>query len=317
MTTQLQYGMDGDRPYGLYYQHSGRTPISAVLLAGLAGAAAAIIVGIGYAYLVEYVPYIKLRFIATMAFGALVGFVTARIAKAGKVRSLSVGLAISGVATLAGYYVCWLVWVKNLLGDNATYGQLILQPAFFCRVIQLINLEGVWRMSKSDTENVKGIFLTLIWFGEAASIFGCSLGLAFGLLREEMFCESCNHWCGKPGVVRQVVIGDPIRLKQTLESHDFSYLDSLEATAGDRHWEVCCDYCSSCNRLHALSIKQKLVTRNKKGAVTGQKKSTLVNRLLLDDAEAQALRAGPAAGLGQAPPPTPVSNTPTAPDGAA
>ena len=316
MTTQLQYGMGGDRPYGLYYEHSGRTPIGSLILAGAVGVLAAIIAGIVYAYVVEFVPYIKLRFLATMGFGAMVGYVTARIAKTGKVRSLAVGLAIVGTATLVGFYVCWVVWTKVMLDEifhsqpkySLHYLDLILSPKYFWGWIVRFNKAGIWRMSKSDTENVKGVFLSLIWFGEAVSIFGCSLFVAFKVLREEMFCEACNRWCGKPAIIRRLVVGDPIRLRQTLEAHDFSYLDTLEPTAGDRYWEVNHDYCSSCKKLHAVSVKQNLITRNKKGVVTGRKMSTVVDRLLLEEAEAELLRKGPQKGD--------VNNTPTAPDAA-
>jgi hypothetical protein len=294
MTTQLQYGMEGDRPYGLYYEHSGRTPLPSVLLAGLAGIVAALAAGIAYAYVIEFVPYIKLRGLAACGFGALAGFVTARIAKAGKVRSLSVGLAIVGVATLAGYYACWLVWIKNLLGKAPiTYGDLIIHPGILLTIISNIVSEGVWRMSEHDTENVKGTFLVLIWIAEAAAIFGMAFLAAAQVLRGEMFCETCNRWCGRPATLRRVAIGDPIRLKQSLEAHDFSYLDSLPPSAAEKHWEVAHDYCSSCNRLHALTIKQHAITRNKKGRVTAQKHTTLVNRLIIEGGEAQALRSGP------------------------
>jgi hypothetical protein len=300
MTTQLQYGLGGDRPYDLYYQHSGRTPVASVLVAGIVGIAAAIVAGIIYAYIVDLVPYIKLRFIATMGFGAAVGFVTARIAKAGKVRSIPIGLAIVGFATFVGYYVCWIVWIKLVLSEalsnrpnfQLTYSQLILSPPYLWDWITRINRFGIWLMSKGDKEPVKGAFLTCLWFVEAASIFGCSLAVAFYALREEMFCEACNRWCGKGTPIRRVEIGDPIRVRQTLEAHDFSYLDTLPPTAGDRYWMITHDYCPGCNRLHALSVKQNIITRNKKGAVAGQKKKTVVNRLLLEEAEAQSIRQG-------------------------
>jgi MFS family permease len=80
----LQYGMDGERPYGLYYRHSGHTPIASLLLAGTLGMAAGVAMALVYAYLIEVVPFIKLRFLATMGFGAAVGAVTAAIARAAR-----------------------------------------------------------------------------------------------------------------------------------------------------------------------------------------------------------------------------------------
>ena len=115
--------------------------------------------------------------------------------------------------------------------------------------------------------------------------------------------------------------------KQTLEMHNFSYLQSLEPTARDHFWEVHHDSCPACNRLHALSVIEHTITRNKKGVATAKKQKKLIDRLLLDQKEAHALRAGPASGSvlvatpvappSVAPPAPPPSNTPIAPDGAA
>src|SRR5205085_12394181 len=132
----------------------------------------------------------------------------------------------------------------------------------------------------------------------------------------EMFCEPCNRWCGKGATIRRTAPGDAIRLKQTLEMHNFAYLESLEPTARDQFWEVLHDSCQKCNRLHALSVIEHTITRNKKGAVTAKKQKKLIDRLLLDEKEAQALRRG-SVPVAVAPPPPPASNTPSGPGGAA
>src|SRR5438105_5411612 len=215
MTGQLQYGVEGERPYSLYYAHSGRTPLSSLLVAGLGGAVAAIIASTAYAYLIAVVPSAKLRGIMPLLFGMLIGFVTARIAKAGKVRSLAVGLAVVGVVTFIAYYVAWVVWIRvlaaplfNRPNSGMTILHLLLNPYRLSRFIASINQNGAWFFSKGDKEPVKGIVLSLFWIAEALCIFGGSLGVAYGLLREEMFCEPCNRWCGKGATIRRTAPGD-------------------------------------------------------------------------------------------------------------
>ena len=118
----LQYGMGGERPYGLYYRHSGHTPVASLLLAGALGIVAGVVLAVVYAYLIEVVPFIKLRFLATMGFGAGVGALTAAIAKAGKVRSTAVVLALVGVVTLVAYYFAWVFWLKLVLAEPFARG---------------------------------------------------------------------------------------------------------------------------------------------------------------------------------------------------
>src|SRR5260221_7541009 len=112
MITQLQYGMEGDRPYSLYYQHSGKTPLISILLAALAGIAVGIVLAFAYAYVDAWCPYAKGRMLATVVFGLGIGGATAAIAKAGKVRSLAVVLALVATVTLVAYYFAWIFWVE-------------------------------------------------------------------------------------------------------------------------------------------------------------------------------------------------------------
>jgi len=335
MTTQLQYGMGGDRPYSLYYQHSGKTPISSIVLAGLAGAAAAVVLAVVYGYIDAYCPYAKLRGIATVFFGLGVGGATAAIAKAGKVRSMAVVLALVGAAALVAYYACWVVWIEAAFGRMhfgpnvrlPTYGNLILSPVTFARCIRFFNENGYWSLSSSGKDAPHGIWLTMIWLGEAAAIFGSALVVARATARAQMFCEACNRWCSKPQVLRHTLPGDAGRARQTLEAHDLAYLTTLQpADSPNRFWTLKHERCGRCDDLHALSIEDHKVTLDKKGKVTSNKAKTLVDRLLLDAGEVETLRhpAVPAAPVATAPvvqpasppppPPGPPPQSPPAPD---
>src|SRR5258706_2609391 len=261
MTTQLQYGMGGERPYSLYYEHSGKTPIVSIILAGVAGVVAGIVLALVYAYIDAWCPYAKGRAVATLFFGIGVGGATAAIAKAGKVRSLAVVLALVATATFVAYYFSWIFFIHAALerfadGQSAsrlpTLSRLIFSPLVLFRMVQIFNESGYWSMSSSGKDAATGIGLTLIWIAEAACIFGGALTVAYSTARSNMFCESCNRWCSKPVTLRNTAAGDIDRARQTLEAHDFTYLNSLgPASDVKRYWSIEYEHCTHCNNVHA------------------------------------------------------------------
>lgn len=308
MTTQLQYGMGGDRPYSLYYRHSGKTPLASILLTGLVGIAIGIVLAYAYAYLDAYCPSGKLRMLGTLFFGACLGAATAAVAKVGKVRSLPVVLALVGTVTLVAYYFCWIFWIHAALdrfvdGKSAaqipTLVDLITKPLLLFRLIHLFNDIGYWSGNSSGKDAATGTLLTVFWIGEAATIFGVALFVASSTARSAMFCEACNRWCTKPVRLRATAPGDVAQARAALEVHDLAYLDRLgPATSLERFWSVEHEQCEHCGRLHAMTIKSFKNKLNKGGEIDSSKIKTVVNRLLLEPEEVAALRN---------PPPTPAS----------
>jgi len=299
MTTQLQYGLGGERSYSLYYQHSGKTPIISILLAGLAGVAAGIVLAFIYAYIDAWCPYAKGRALAAVVFGLGVGGATAAIAKAGKVRSLAVVLALVATATVVAYYFSWIFWIEAVFqrfaeGKTArfpTYAQLILNPAALFRYIQLFNANGYWSMTSSGKDAATGIGLTLIWIAEAAGIFGTAFTVAYATARSAMFCEACNRWCNKMVTLRTLPAADAAQTRAALEAHDFSSLVPRGAHVDPAHfWSLDYEHCHFCNKLHALTIRNHKRTIDKKNRIKGQKVKNLIDRLLVDPDEIKAIR---------------------------
>jgi len=311
MTPQIQYGMGGDRPYGLYYEHSGQTPIASILIAAIGGIIAGIVAALVYAYAIEYIPFVKLRFLGTLGFGALVGGVTAMIARAGKVRSVPVVLALVGVCTLAAVYFSWVFWVKAVFDRytdvHLSHIDLITSPKEFLSIIGFLNDNGTWSLGSSRSsssssapqENVSGTMLTIIWVIEGAAIFVMAFVVAVPMLKSQMFCEKCHRWSGKAISLRRTEPGDAIAAKETLEAHDLSYVASLPPASGGQFWDFQLFSCSSCRDLNGLSIIETTQTVDKKGKVVANKTKLLVDKLLIDKAEADFIRA-PGSSMAQA-----------------
>jgi hypothetical protein len=315
----LQYGLGGERPYGLYYRHSGHTPVGSLLLAGTLGVVAGIVLAVVYAYLIEVVPFIKLRFLATMGFGAGVGAVTAAIAKGGKVRSTAVVLALVGVVTLVAYYFAWVFWLKLVLaepfarsGVQLTVTRLVTRPDAFFRLIGIVYENGTWAASKSDTEATKGTMLGIVWAIEAASIFGCAFLVAVPMVRAQMFCERCNRWCGKPAALRNVAPQNPAELRTALEARQWARVAALPDGGPPHFCTLELHGCSTCNNLYALSVRETKQTIDKKGRVTGTKNKLLIDKLIVLREEAEWLRS-PTPSLPGEPPADPAPAQPAQP----
>jgi hypothetical protein len=293
----LQYGMGGERPYGLYYRHSGHTPVASLLLAGALGIVAGVVLAVVYAYLIEVVPFIKLRFLATMGFGAGVGALTAAIAKAGKVRSTAVVLALVGVVTLVAYYFAWVFWLKLVLaepfargGVELTVTRIITRPDAFARLIGLVYENGTWAASKSDTEATKGTMLGIVWLIEAVSIFGCAFLVAVPMVRAQMFCERCNRWCGGPTALRLVAPQDPADLRKAMEAREWAHVAALAPGGPPHYFTLELHGCSTCNNLYALSVRETKQAIDKKGRVTATNNKLLIDKLIVLREEAEWLR---------------------------
>ena len=322
MANQLQYGMGGDRPYGLYYEHSGKTPILSILLAALGGALAGVVAAAVYAYAVEYIPFVKIRFILTIGFGALVGAVTALIARAGRVRSTAVLMALVGVCTLVAFYFSWVFWVKAVFDRytdvSLSHWDLISSPDEFWGVIQALNESGTWTLSSRSSsssssasrENVHGTMLTIVWLIEAGAIFVMAFVVAVPMVKAQMFCERCRRWCGAPASLRTTVAGDDHIARSTLEAHDLSYVASLPPGGPPSFWDLQVHTCPGCRELNALTIVETAQTLNKKGQVAATKTRTIVDKLLVSPAEVETLRTGGVAAQAYAPPPAQVGPPP-------
>jgi hypothetical protein len=282
----------------LYYRHTGKIPPAAVLMGLAAGAAVGVAAAWAYAYADVYIPIIYLNFVATAAFGGAVGFVAARVAKAGKLRNYPATLLIVSVATLVAYYFSWVFWVKAVFDryvedHDLTVGALIESPRLLGEVIGFVYDKGTWSVghgTSSKGENVSGAFLGIVWVAEALTVLGAALMVARALVRDEMFCEACDRWCGKARTLRRIEPGNSVSAKAELEAHRVGCLDGPPPTSAARYWTVDYDHCPRCKQLHAVSVSDVTVTADKKGnAKTATRK--FVNKLLMTPAEAAAVQS--------------------------
>lgn len=180
------------------YQHSGKIGFSPLLLI-FAGIPLIILLSIIYSYLVLYIPisgYITILLLAGFAFG--ITMIVSRLAGIGKCRS---AIAITIFGALAGFVALYFAWVSFLYAlfarfapaEEVTVAQLILNPFMLYNAVMFVNENG-WFSIKGATPT--NIVLWIFWAIEAVVIVGAPALFAASSMKNEMFCESCNKWCG-------------------------------------------------------------------------------------------------------------------------
>jgi lysylphosphatidylglycerol synthetase-like protein (DUF2156 family) len=277
----------------LYYRHSGMIPIPGVVMTLVGGFVVGIIGALVYAYAVRWVPFIYVRFFCTLAFGFAVGFVTGKIARAGKIRNPTITVLLVAIVTLVAYYFAWVFWIKATLDqafDKQTIpvADIISSPRLLWAMVGAANESGTWSMKRSDP--VSGMALTAVWLIEAAIIFGTALFAGAAAVGGDMYCETCDRWTPAGTNLRRTVPGDPEAARRRLEAHDFAYIGTLP-TAGEHlrtWWTFSHRRCPTCENLHSLSLSQTSLTTDDKGDVS-TKINMIVDGLLMTPQEAQAL----------------------------
>ena len=304
MAQPLQYGFQSNRSYGPYYRHSGKVTVVGGILAGAAGLAVGVAAAWIYAYVDTYLPIVQLNALACAGFGALVGAVPAMTMRWGKVRNIPVALAIVGVLCLAGYYLAWCAWIHVIFHRAQpetviTFDLLLKNPSLVWECVKAINAHGTWSMSShgsSNSSNVTGVFLWVIWVAEAATMFGCALWMAKSILADRPFCEACDTWAAKPIQIATTGVGsgagDVDSLRQRLERRDFTALQPLgPSQANDGKWlEYTLHQCGTCQKFATLTVTQVTVTKDKKGKATSAKK-VLLEKLLVEPGDVEKLKA--------------------------
>ena len=93
--------------YHPFYKHSGKFGVHGPLLALLAAVVAGYPLGIIYAYLIKWIPFIYLNLFITAGYGLAFGFMTMALLKFAKVRNSSIALLTGLAVGLCAAYLSW------------------------------------------------------------------------------------------------------------------------------------------------------------------------------------------------------------------
>lgn len=280
----------------LYYRHSGRAPLGALILALALGIAVTVPAAILYAIAVLYIPIIYLNIVLGLGLGAVMGGVPAKLARIGRVRNNARAYAVVLIVALAGFYIAWVAWLWFTLQKSHIAAQpmkLLMHPAAIWQLAQIINVHGTWTLGDHTGDPVGGITLWVVWIAEAAILIGSSLVFAKKALASDPFCENCAQWCGRPRRLGVSPSRDVRELTTQLEAGNFDSIKPLSATPPARQWLAFYHHtCPTCAQLNTLTVKTVHLVKNKKGRDTMNVK-TVIDKLLLHPGEAEQLMPPP------------------------
>ena len=170
------------------YRHSGKFNAAGPVLGVAAAAIVGIPLGLAYSYLIRWVPFIYVNFLATLGYGFAFGWMTTRILKFTHVRN-TVLAALTGLAAgLVALYGEWSGHIHTLFEDAPWF----FGPEQIMRGMQYLYENGSWGLRSGG--NVTGIPLAMVWLIEAGTIVACAALLPFTFVKDTPFCEKTRCW---------------------------------------------------------------------------------------------------------------------------
>lgn len=235
--------------HDLFYRHSGKAPIAGLLCLGVAGPAAALVLGWIYGYAILWIPWVYLAAVLPLLLGAGVGAVVAGSARLGKIRSVGL-VAVSGAALgVAAAYVQWVAW---LTGAGAELG--LADVGLVRAALGAVAAEGAWSVFGWEPT---GGSLYAIWGLEGLVIVALSAGVPAGMLLDWAFCENCDGWLTDK---IEMAPFDPVRDEQVLKNRlargDTAALLGFERVdpARAQFAKLTLKSCSGCQRFRLVSL---------------------------------------------------------------
>ena len=255
--------MDATLAREVYYKPSGKFgPLSLVTIPAL-GAIGALIGGFAYSYAVNWIPFIYINILLTIAYGFLVGFMIDQGASLGKLRNPALGVLLGLVV---GVFAIYTQWVAHFYAvSNQT--QLIWNSAALWEAIARLNETGSWSIGRAG-EPVSGLLLYVVWGVEAIIMLGLTVFMA-QLAAHRLFCEGCGKWTDYEETFGPFApFKDKKDVKLEMENENFSALENITtATDLKKYATITLEGCDtrSCYNLSAVTAQIVKVTENKKG----------------------------------------------------
>lgn len=280
-----------NEPTHTFYRHSGKFGIHGPLLALLAAVVIGFPLGILYAYLIKWIPFIYLNFFLTVGYGCAFGFMTGWLLKFGKVRSSAIAALIGLVVGMAASYFSWNGYVHAMVNESPT----LITFAQLRGLMGLLYDNGSWGIGSSGTP-VTGIPLAIVWFVEAAIIIGITFALAFGFVAQLPFCEQHGCWYDEERNIDKLDAFVMPEHLAALKAGDLSPLGAANprVPASGRFARLILKHSAKCDDYCALCIENITITTDKEGNPQEKKESLLTNLLVPKNTFDYLLKSEPA-----------------------
>jgi hypothetical protein len=188
------------------YKHSGAVGALGPVYVTIAGFVSAGVLGVVYAYAINWIPLIYITFLLTLALGFGMGIVVGHAAKFGKVRNPIAVTLFGLIFGLIALYVAWAFDPMVRFPENVN--EIVWNPSDLQSYVAFGYENGFWSIGRggADAGNVSGIFLALVWMIEAGIIVGLATMMASGPINEQPFCELSGEWANREDDIARLEI---------------------------------------------------------------------------------------------------------------
>lgn len=170
------------------YRHSGKFGIQGPVLALAAAIVLGVPLGLAYAYIIRWCPFIYVNVLATAGYGFLFGLMSGLTLRFGKVRNTL-------IAALTGILVGFIAWYFNWSGHVKAVAEgapWINTLDTILNIMRVLYDQGSWALHSSG--NITGIPLVIVWVVEAGIIIGLATLTTVGFVDDVPFCEKNQCW---------------------------------------------------------------------------------------------------------------------------
>lgn len=249
-----------------------------------------VVLGFAYAYVTNWIPIIYAAFLATLAFGASIGWVVGRASTIGKIRNTTVTALLALAMGAIGLYVAWAV---DPLARFGNAGAIVWNSAALWEYINIFYDNGFWGIGRGEGAAVSGIPLAIVWIIEAGTVFFLATTVAIGSCSTRPFCEACNRWTTWEEGVNHVLPPSP-EVATRLTDGDLMALNDFERVGAGTipHLRVDVATCPQCEESNYLTINAVSATADKDGNVSTTATPVIHNMIVHVDDIAMARQAG-------------------------
>lgn len=258
------------------YRHSGKFGLSGVPLTLLTAGAIGFPLGFVYAYLIKWIPFIYLNFLATAGYGFLLGLVTGQVMKFTKVRNTPIAAICGLLAGGVGLYFAWNGHLHAVFKD----APVLWAPAELWAGLEQLYEDGSWSLRGGG--NVTGIILGIVWAVEAIIIIGLAIFVPLGLISGTPFCEQTQCWLDEEKKISTLeAFTDPAHLA-AFRAADLAPLSQAKprAPSSSTFARLTLKHSPRCEQFCTVSIENVSMVRDKDGNFS-EKTEPLVRELML------------------------------------
>lgn len=254
------------------YNHSGkfepRAPLLALAVTGLLGFP----LGYVYSYALKWIPIVLFNFLLTIGYGALFGFITARILKFCRARNNKLAASCGAITGLVALYFDWNGHIHALFED----APILCSPEQIVAGMRHLYEHGSWSFHQTT---YIGIPLAIVWVFEAFMIVCSSAMVCHGMISKIPFCEATKSWLDETKNISTLEpFTDPAHLEAFKAGDLGPLLQSKPQAPGSPSFaRLTLKQSPRCQEFFTLSITNVTIVKDKHG------KTSAVNKELTKD----------------------------------